>query len=484
MPTTPSTPSPPPPVQTTREVLLRGVFWRILIIEAILLVWSVGYRIALEMPDTATLLWYVLRIVTLVVIILVFMIITLSSFLKKRIIQPLEAISRANEHIDSENLEANAVQLPDDVPSEIRDIASTRMQMLADVLKESRDRLRLVTVIRETFGRYLSEKVVDEILESPEGQKIGGRRATVTVMMADLRGFTGLAAEKDPQETVQLLNRYLSRMSQVIVSYDGIIDEFLGDGILAIFGVPEPRSDDALRAVACAVAMQSALDALNRELAKEGLPELEMGIGINSGDVIVGNIGSELRMKYGIIGPTVNTAARIETLTIGGQVLIGESTHAAVKDNVQVDPPETAMMKGLVQPLVVYPVRAVGAPFNLTLPSPAQVPGDGVAMSLPVRCWVVTDKKIDDTAVEGETLHISGQQMRIRLASTAGFVPRGNVKLQFVFCTEAHCFGDIYAKILSVEEDARAGTCLLDLHITAIPPQDRAILDRWTAAAA
>lgn len=476
---------PPKPTKprTTRETLLRGVFWRILIIEAILLVWSVGYRFAVEMPDTATLLWYVLRIVILVIIILVFMMITLSTFLKKRIIQPLEAIARANQHIDAEDLTANEVPLPMETPAEIQDIARTRMQMLSDVLKESRDRLRLVHVIRETFGRYLSKQVVDEILASPEGRRIGGRRATVTVLMSDLRGFTGLAADRDPEETVQLLNRYLSRMSEVIVSYDGIIDEFIGDAILAIFGIPDRRPDDAVRAVACAVAMQNALTALNAELTKEALPPLEMGIGINTGSVIVGNIGSELRMKYGVIGPVVNTTSRIESLTVGGQVLMGASTHAAVGERVTASAPETAMMKGLSRPLVVYPVLAVGPPFDLRL-SAAAARDRGVALRLPIRCWAVNDKKVNDTAVDGETLKLSGSQIMVRLDTATGFSPRGSVKLQFVFCSAAHCFSDIYAKVISVDGEGVAGGHRLELRITAITPEDRTILDRWSAAAA
>jgi adenylate cyclase len=470
--------------KTTREILLKGVFWRILIIETILLVWSVGYRMAVEMPDMPTLLWYVFRIVVLVVIILAFMMITLSTFLNRRIIQPLEAISRANRNIDSGNLEANAVALPDDVPSEIGDIAKTRMQMLSDVLKESRDRLRLVHVIRETFGRYLSKKVVDEILASPEGQKIGGRREVVTVLMSDLRGFTGMAAKQDPEQTVRVLNRYLSRMSKIIVSYDGVIDEFIGDAILAIFGVPERRPDDAARAIACAIGMQQALAVLNQELAGEKLPTLEMGIGINTGHVIVGNIGSELRMKYGIIGATVNTASRIEALTVGGQILIGESTFDAVKDIVSVGPPETAMMKGLDQPLVTYPVTGIGGAFNQELPAAPVSENGGLKISLPLRCWAIRGKKVDETSMEGETVTIGRHEMAIRLATDADIDTRNNLKVQFLFCAEAHCFGDIYAKILSAERDATDGRMRLDLHITAIPPQDRKILDKWAAAAA
>ena len=142
--------------------------------------------------------------------------------------------------------------------------------------------------------------------------------------MSDLRGFTSMSEARDAEEVVRLLNRYLARMSEIIFAYDGIIDEFIGDAILAVFGVPEKRKDDPARAVACALSMQNALHELNDEIISEGYPALEMGIGINSGTVIVGNIGSEMRAKYGIVGTVVNRAARIESNTVGGEVLIGE----------------------------------------------------------------------------------------------------------------------------------------------------------------
>ena len=128
--------------------------------------------------------------------------------------------------------------------------------------------MHLVQFIRNTFGRYISKRVVDEILESPNGQKIGGRRKTVTIIMSDLRGFTALSETRDPEDMVRLLNRYLERMSKVIVEYDGLIDEFIGDAILTVFGVPEEHDGDPLRAVACALAMQNALVELNNELIR------------------------------------------------------------------------------------------------------------------------------------------------------------------------------------------------------------------------
>ena len=209
--------------------------------------------------------------------------------------------------------------LPADAPEEIRQIAESRKQMLDTIFNVSEERLRLMNFIKDTFGRYLSQKVVEEILTSPEGRQIGGQQKTVTILMSDLRGFTYMSENNDPEKIVTLLNRYLKCMSEVIVAYGGTIDEFIGDAILAIFGVPEAHDDDPERAVACGIAMQNALNELNADIAKEGYPPLEMGIGINTGQVVVGNIGSEVRMKYGIVGSAVNVAARIESNTTGGE---------------------------------------------------------------------------------------------------------------------------------------------------------------------
>ncbi|MBW2590944.1 MAG: adenylate/guanylate cyclase domain-containing protein, partial [Deltaproteobacteria bacterium] len=341
---------------SVRKIVLLGVFWRILIIEGILLIGTLIYAALTEDKGSVELFWYAIRIISLVAIIILFMMITLKSFLERRIISPLETIASANQRFQNDDSSAREVSLPEDVPKEIKGIVSSRTKMLDTILKISEERLHLVKFIRNTFGRYLSQKVVDEILESPNGHEIGGQRKTATIMMSDLRGFTSLSETREPEDMVRLLNRYLERMSKVIMEYDGMIDEFIGDAILTVFGVPDEHDDDPLRAVACALAMQNALIELNNELMREGFPALEMGIGINTGSVIVGNIGSEIRTKYGIVGTSVNIASRIESNTIGGQVLIGEATYRFVKELVTSDPVRTVMMKGLKKPLVIYPV--------------------------------------------------------------------------------------------------------------------------------
>ena len=410
-------------------------------------------------------------------IIILFMMVTLRRFLDKKIISPLEAIDLANRKLARDSTEVNAIHLPGDTPDEIRKIADSRAKMLGDIIAVSKERLHLMQFIRDTFGRYLSQKVVDEILESPEGRKIGGRRETVTILMSDLRGFTSLSENRDPEEIVRLLNRYLACMSHVIIKYDGTIDEFIGDGILTVFGVPEKRDDDPCRAVACALEMQNALMNLNDSITGDGYPPLEMGIGINTGSVIVGNIGSEMRMKYGIIGSTVNIASRIESFTTGGQVYISESVQKSVKALVTAAQPQTAMMKGLTKPLVIYSISAIGGPYNVTLNTP--LISANIKMNLAFHCWKISAKKIEDHAISGETVTLNDKM--ITAITDAPLESLTDIKLMFDFCTEAHCFSDIYAKVVAAEPYMN-GT-LNELRITSIDPQDREILSDWIDAA-
>ncbi len=460
-----------------REILLAGVFWRILIIEMILLVWSVIYKMVSEDASGMELVWYAMRIILLVGVILAFMMVSLRRFLEKRIIRPMEAVALANRRLDVNRPEVDNVPLDDDAALEIREVVSTRARMLEAILNVSNQRLQLVNFIKDTFGRYLGRKVVDEILESPDGRRIGGRRQTVTVLMSDLRGFSDLSDARDPEEMVRILNRYLEAMTQVIERYDGVIDEFIGDAILTVFGIPEERPDDPARAVACALAMQQTLADLNLEMVADGLPPLEMGIGINSGPVVVGNLGSEARTKYGIVGAVVNIASRIESNTVGGQVLVGEATYDRISALVTAQAPLTVMMKGMKRPLVCYPVTAIGAPYGVRFN--CQPPDPLVEIRLPFQMWLLEDKKIVAGPITGETRQLNATTFVVHVPEVLD--PLTNVKLLFTFCEEAHCFSDVYAKVVNVEHDGHRPA--YRLHVTYMDHQDKALLDRWVQAA-
>ncbi len=456
-----------------REILLMGVFWRILFIEAVLLVYSLFYRWITEDAGAQDLFWYAVRIIILVGIIIVFMMVTLKKFLTRKIIIPLESIAEANRRTRKDFSNPANVALPQDTPDEIRDIVSSRESMLKKIIDVSNERLGLVNFIRETFGRYLSQKVVDEILASPKARQAGGSRKTITVLMADLRGFTRMSESRDPEEMVRLLNQYLEAMSRIILRYDGLIDEIIGDSILAVFGAPEAHENDPERAVACAIEMQNAMIELNREMRRQGYPDLEMGIGINTGNVILGNIGSEVRMKYGIVGDAVNRVSRIESNSTGGQVLIGETTFKQIRTRLDTASPRSMMMKGVKDPLVFYSVTAIEIQGMLLSLHPHADPGHCVEIRLPFQCWPVRNKRVDAVSFSGET--VSMDEHRIKVATDRPIDPLMDVKLRFDFCVEAHCFDDIYAKCMG--PDAEPG--ISQLRITAIEEKDRSLIREW-----
>ncbi|MBW1819876.1 MAG: adenylate/guanylate cyclase domain-containing protein, partial [Deltaproteobacteria bacterium] len=200
---------------------------------------------------------------------------------------------------------------------------SIAFNSMTQQLKDSYEELdRRNQFIRKTFGRYTSDEIVEALLDMPDGLKLGGEKREVTLLMSDLRGFTALAerlAERlEPADVVALLNQYFSAMVDTIQRSGGTIDEIIGDAILVLFGAPVAMEDGAQRAVRCALEMQKAMGGVNEHNQKRGWPEIEMGIALHSGEVVVGNIGSTKRSKYGVVGRTVNLTARIESFSVGG----------------------------------------------------------------------------------------------------------------------------------------------------------------------
>ena len=210
--------------------------------------------------------------------------------------------------------------------------------------------------IRNTFGRYLSNEIVANLLEKPDGLDMGGQLQTVTILMADIRGFTTVCESLEPQKVVKLLNNYLGSMADIIMANDGTVDEFIGDAILALFGAPVPREDDCDRAINCALQMQAAIERVNELNAAEGLPEIGIGIGVNTGEVIAGNIGSSKRAKYGVVGHAVNVTSRIEDKTEAGEILVAQSTIEACQRPLQIGRQLELQPKGVRETIAVSAV--------------------------------------------------------------------------------------------------------------------------------
>lgn len=179
--------------------------------------------------------------------------------------------------------------------------------------------------VKDLLGRYVSHQVARQILEQG-GLNVGGERRQITIIFADIRGFTTVAEQLSPERVVSLLNDYLAAMTDVVFKYDGTVDKFLGDRLMAIFGAPLGHGDDVRRSLYCAKEMQTVFNRLCQKWHAEGIPDLQQGIGINTGEAVVGSIGSVRRLDYTAIGNAVNTAQRLQTLAAGGQILISDST--------------------------------------------------------------------------------------------------------------------------------------------------------------
>ncbi len=229
-------------------------------------------------------------------------------------------------------------------------IAITNSRLYASLEEQTRQ--------RENLSRFLSPDIVDKILEEKGGIGLGGTLVNATVLFCDIRGFTSFseARRSEPQRVVEILNQYLEAMTACIFQFGGTLDKYLGDGILAIFGAPFNPEDAPFRAVSAAMAMQVHMDRLCKEWMEREQFGLLMGVGINTGDVVAGSIGSVKRMDYTVIGDCVNTASRICSAAQGREILITNSTYEAVKDRIEVRDPLEIKVKGKAEPIAVYKV--------------------------------------------------------------------------------------------------------------------------------
>lgn len=271
------------------------------------------------------------------------------------------AKDRSEDMVEAMNQGANDyVTKPIDFP-----VLKARIQTQISLKKANDENARLLRQLEERkefikslFGRFISDEVVQQLLNAPSGPQLGGELRELSILFADIRGFTSISEKLSPAQVVALLNNYLGTMTDIIDSYQGTVNEFYGDGLLAFFGAPIACNEHAKVAVQCALAMNAAMEEVNRRNRECGLPEISMGIAINSGEVIVGNVGSEKRFKYGVIGSAVNIASRVQNLAFDGAILVTE--HCASKAGKKFNFLERQQLevKGFSQPVTVYRVGA------------------------------------------------------------------------------------------------------------------------------
>jgi class 3 adenylate cyclase len=379
----------------------------------------------------------------------------------RRLTRPIAALTAAASRVGSGDLGVT-------LPVRSRDEVGLLTRRFNDMIGGLRQR----DFIRSAFGRYVSPEVAQALLESPEGLRLGGRKREVTVLMSDLRGYTRFAEQGAPEEVMAILNEYLGRMADVVIAHGGTINEFIGDAIFAVFGAPIAHPDHAERAAGAALAMQRALEDVNAEHAERGLPRFEMGIGVNTGEAVVGNIGSEQRAKYAVVGSAVNVAARVEGATVGGQVYITTAAYERIRELADVDGPTYVTVKGLAEPLALYDLRAMRGRFAGTLPARTADAARSADVELPVGCWVIDGKVVRDERLAGIVRRLAGHELH---AAFGVPLPRlTNVRLRVRFPSLDRESGDLYGKIVGEAEGD--GVTLTRIRLTSVTPADEASL--------
>lgn len=329
----------------------------------------------------------------------------------------------------------------------------------AELSKKTKDLNIRNQFIKKIFGRYVSDEVVEKILESPAGINPGGRNLRVTVMFSDLRGFSAISESLPPQSVVEMLNIYLHEMTGIIFKYAGTINEFTGDGILILFGAPSVRHNDADRSIACALEMQLAMTKVNAINRERGFPELEMGVGIHTGKVVAGNIGSDSRTKYTVIGRNVNLASRVESFTVGGQILITQATLDAVSAELKITGEFSAPFKGIREPVTMHDITGITGDYNLLLPE-VKLTYRMLNQPLVVNYEIVTDKTASGAPQRGAITGLSGKHALLKISTEL----ENHTNLKIFLIPHSESESALYGKIMAQREDGN-----YEINFTSVP---------------
>ena len=260
--------------------------------------------------------------------------------------------------VELDNIAANFNAVVDQLNRARHDIQEQSIQLLkyAEDLARSYEQLKKEEQLRAHLSRYIGNDLVEQIMNSKNDVLLKNQRKTLTVMFADIRSFTAISEQMMPEEVVTMLNEYFSIMVEIIFARGGMLDKFVGDQLMAVFGHMTKEKQGARDAVLAAMKMQRAVKELMRQRRKNNLPTFQIGIGINTGNTIIGNVGSENRMDYTVIGDTVNAAARLEEQAGPGEIVIGERTYSHMPKKLRVKNRRALQVKNRRQPVVCYTI--------------------------------------------------------------------------------------------------------------------------------
>lgn len=330
---------------------------------------------------------------------------------------------------------------------------------------------RIRALVQRKTGTGISEADALELIEALESgadaaedaSVVGSRPRDVTILLADLRGFMALTATLPAGTVIGMLNQCLDRISTAVYRQQGTIDKFMGDAVMALFGVPEQRDDDVARALSCAVEMQVAIRDLNVGFKSQGLPELHLGIGINTGTVMAGRFGSQAYSEYTVIGEEVNLASRIEAFSLRGQVLISESTYARAGDVATVSEPMQVHVKGRREPVRLREVTGIPG-RNLVVPRQEVRRSHRVEVSLPGSLHRIENKIVMAEPLRATVRDIGYHGVLVEF--DGGLEDRAEVKLGFDLSLVDFRASEIYAKVVNRKQ--AGGRNLAGLEFTSL----------------
>jgi len=345
---------------------------------------------------------------------------------------------------------------------------------------------RLVSGLIEFFESKLKSELsasdraelnrqLNELITSVMHEDRGADKKQVTILLSDLRGFTSVSEKYTALEIMEVLNRYLTKMCEIIIEHDGIIDKFMGDAIMVLFDKESEQHSSVEQALACAIEMQLAMDELNEENLANGFEPLYMGIGINTGEVVAGYLGSSLHSEYTVIGDQVNLASRVEAHSLRGQILLSENSYRLAREYIEVGNVNIVNVKGKREPVRMFELRSISRPKSLTTPVREIRRSPRVDVDLPIKFQLLRGKDILPDIHSGGIMDLGygGMYMQSPIAIEAFTDIKATISLSMMSVE----LTDIYAKVLRVNRlDEGVFECRVEF-TTLDPSAQQAIKD-------
>ena len=325
-----------------------------------------------------------------------------------------------------------------------------------------------------THRNDIDQRLIDLIQDSSPKQSQYDSRE-VTILLSDLRGFTSLSERFTPAQMIELLNRYFHEMNQIIFRYGGTIDKIMGDAIMVLFGAPESNNSDLSRALACAIEMQTAMGAFNRQNEALAMPPIYMGIGINSGQVVAGNVGSSLHSEYTVIGDQVNLASRVEAHCLRGQRRLSENSYQRAKHYIEVGTSNEYWVKGQQLPVKMYELLGIEQPVKLRAPKRDIRKSVRVPVNMPLAFRALKGKHVSNFEQYGTIVDISYGGLSTHTHSE--LMPQSEIKTSLSLSLMGHENRDVYARVLRSEQKHHSFESHME--ITHIDPQAEFVLKQF-----